>query len=111
MNPYNLPTSLVTKHGQSIPLQGVRAQGRLDGLVFTLEVEQRYQNPLPDSVEAVYTFPLPSRAVLLALELEVGGQKLAAVATAKAEAKRFEQAHFVIHIGRKAKFKKRYSAI
>lgn len=88
MNPYNLPTSLVTKHGQSIPLQGVRAQGRLDGLVFTLEVEQRYQNPLPDSVEAVYTFPLPSRAVLLALELEVGGQKLAAVATAKAEAKR-----------------------
>jgi Ca-activated chloride channel family protein len=81
-------TSLVTNHGQSIPLQGVRAQGRLDGLVFTLEVEQRYQNPLPDSVEAVYTFPLPSRAVLLALELEVGGQKLAAIAAPKAEAKR-----------------------
>jgi Ca-activated chloride channel homolog len=77
----------------SLPLLGVRARGRLDGLLFELEVEQRYRNDGERAIEAVFTFPVPSRAALLGLELELGERRLQAVAVAKAQAtERYEKA-------------------
>ena len=51
--------------GETMVLQGVTAKGNLNGLLFELTVEQRYRNPAETNIEAVYTFPLPSGAVLL----------------------------------------------
>jgi len=76
-----------------LPLQGVSAKGRLDGLLFELSVEQRYRNESDRVIEAVFTFPVPVRAVLLGLELGLGERKLEAVAIAKAAAtEKYERA-------------------
>jgi Ca-activated chloride channel family protein len=84
---------LQSTDGKPMPLQGVSARGRLEGLVFELTVEQRYRNDTNRNVEAVFTFPLPLRAVLLGLELEIGDRRLSAQAVARQEAnERYEHA-------------------
>ncbi|HSJ97088.1 MAG TPA: VIT domain-containing protein [Myxococcota bacterium] len=88
------PIALLTStEGAAIPLQGVSARGRLRGLLFELTVEQTYENRSAHNVEAVYTFPLPHRAVFLGLEVELGGRMLAAQAVRTDRAHReYEQA-------------------
>jgi Ca-activated chloride channel family protein len=77
---------LKSRDGATVPLQGVAATGRLQGLVFELTVEQRYRNDSSRNLEAVFTFPLPLRAVLLGLDLELGDRRLPAQAVARAQA-------------------------
>lgn len=80
-------------HGQPIPLQGVSLSARAEGLLFELTVEQRYANAESQAIEAIYTFPLPLRAVLLSFELAIGGKKLKGVVSAKrAAAEKYENA-------------------
>lgn len=84
---------LQSDDGTTVPLQGVTAHGRLEGLIFELTVEQRYRNDTNRNLEAVFTFPLPLRAVLLGFDLEIGERKLSAHAVARQEAsERYEQA-------------------
>ena len=84
---------LISSDGAAVPLQGVSARGRLRGLLFELTVEQSYANPSDRNVEAVYTFPLPHRAVFLGLEVELGGRTLVAQAVRTDRAHReYEQA-------------------
>jgi len=84
---------LTTTAGASIPLVGVNATGRLDGLLFELEVEQRYQNRSTTNIEAVYTFPVPLRAAFLGLEIEIGARRLIARAKRTDQARReYEEA-------------------
>ena len=79
--------------GTPVPLTAVSATGRLEGLIFELTVEQRYENRSARNLEAVFTFPLPVRAVLLGFDLEIGDRKLSAVAVARREAsERYEKA-------------------
>ena len=88
------PSAILRTHdGNAVPLQGVTAHGRLEGLIFELTVEQRYRNDTHTNLEAVFTFPLPLRAVLLGFDLEIGERKLSARAVAKQEAsERYERA-------------------
>jgi Ca-activated chloride channel family protein len=86
MNTALAQTRLADNQGNAIPLKGVSARGRLEGLLLELTVEQRYHNAAADPVEAVFTFPLPLAAQLLGFELEIGGRKLKAVAKACSEA-------------------------
>jgi Ca-activated chloride channel homolog len=79
--------------GTPVPLTAVSATGRLEGLIFELTVEQRYENRSARNLEAAFTFPLPLRAVLLGFDLEIGDRKLSAVAVARREAsERYEKA-------------------
>ena len=64
-------------------LLGVTAKGNLNGLLFELAVEQRYRNPAATNIEAVYTFPLPSAAVLLDFDVTLGGKTLTGVVVEK----------------------------
>jgi Ca-activated chloride channel family protein len=81
------------REGDMVPLKHVSARGRLEGLLFELTVEQRYENTSGKNLEAVFTFPLPLRAVLLGFDLELGDRKLSAHAVARQEAsERYEQA-------------------
>lgn len=56
---------LRTTRGEPVPLQRVRANGRLEGLVFELTIERRFRNTGSRDLEAIFTFPLPLHAVLL----------------------------------------------
>ncbi|MBN8477991.1 MAG: hypothetical protein J0L91_03410, partial [Burkholderiales bacterium] len=79
--------------GRKMALAGVTARGRLRGLLFELDVEQRWRNPVERNIEAVYTFPLPLDAVLLDLTIEIGGRKLsAAVVEKRTSERRYEEA-------------------
>lgn len=82
-----LAAVLRSGEGVAVPLVGVTAQGRLAGLVFELAVEQRYENTGGTNIEAEYTFPVPHRAVLLGLELQIGERALQAVAVKRARAR------------------------
>ena len=76
-----------------VPLKGVTAKGRLEGLLFELDVEQRYANESEHAIEAVFTFPLPLAAVLLAMEVDIAGQvHKARVIEKKAAARTYERA-------------------
>ena len=82
------PAMLRSTTGETMALEGVEARGRVRGLLFELDVEQRYRNARDANVEAVYTFPLPGDAVLLDLEVTLGGRKLVAAVVEKKAAER-----------------------
>ena len=79
---------LKDRQGREVALKGVKAHARLQGLLAEVAVEQSYKNPQDTNIEAVYTFPLPFGAVLLALEVEIAGKKLAGQVVEKKEAER-----------------------
>lgn len=83
---------LRTRHGEPVLLEGVRAEGDLKGAFLELAVEQRFRNPTDRNVEVVYTFPLPWRAVLLGVEVVLGGKRLTGTVVPKVEAEaRYEE--------------------
>ncbi len=69
--------------GETMALQAVTANGNLNGLLFELTVEQHYRNPTETNIEAVYTFPLPSDAVLLDFAVKLGDKTLTGVVVEK----------------------------
>jgi len=77
-----------TLAGEKMPLLGVTARGVISGELFELEVEQRYRNEEDKNIEAIYTFPLAARAVLLDIEFELGGRKLSGIAVERKKAER-----------------------
>lgn len=84
-----------TMTGELLPLQSVSAKGRLQGLVFELEVEQTYRNAESQAIEVVYTFPIPSRATLLGLEVVIGDKVLEGVAVRRQKASQDYEAAIV----------------
>ena len=74
-------------------LRSVQAEGSVSGLLFELTVEHHYVNASSDNVEAVYTFPVPWRAVLLGVELILGDRVLRGTVAARADGeRRYERA-------------------
>jgi len=69
-------------------LQSVRAEGRVHGLLFELDIEQCYLNPGDSNIEAVYTFPVPWNAVLLGVEVVLGERVLQGTVVARADGER-----------------------
>ena len=79
--------------GDTVTLQSVHIDGRLDGLMLVMKTRQAYRNDGPGNLEVVYTFPLPWGATLLALNAEIAGQRLAGTVLEKKQASaRYEKA-------------------
>ena len=57
-------------------LEGVRASGDLRRLLLEMAVEQRFCNRGDKCVEVVFTFPLPWGAVLMGVDVLLGGKRL-----------------------------------
>ena len=62
--------------GDTPLLERVRLVGSLAGPLLELAVEQQFCNRTPESVELVYSFPMPWGAVLLELEVRLGDKLL-----------------------------------
>ena len=88
------PTArLATTSGRPMSLQRVDARGRVAGLLLSMTVRQAWRNATTDTLEAVYTFPLPWGAVLLGLSVEIGGRRLDGTVLARPDAEaRYEEA-------------------
>jgi Ca-activated chloride channel family protein len=79
--------ALVSRHSAPAPvLAGVSAVGRLDGVLFELTMRQTYRNTCDQNLEVVYTFPLPSQAVLLGFASELNGSRMVGTIVATPEA-------------------------
>ena len=84
---------LETQDGQPVNLLGVKLSGDLRGLMFEASVEQRFYNPSEKNVEVVYSFPLPWGAVLLGVDVVLGGKHLTGAVVEKKQAEaRYEEA-------------------
>ncbi|WP_157270115.1 VIT and vWA domain-containing protein [Azohydromonas aeria] len=70
-----------------------RADARIEGLLFETVLQQTYANPGKSPLEVVYTFPLPSQAVFLGLQTQLGQERRTGTILARIEAERtYEEA-------------------
>lgn len=78
--------SYFTEQGRSV-LEQVTIAGEIDNLLSRVTITQEYANRSEDNIEAVYTFPLPMKAILTSLEVTIGERKLRGVVSEKHEAR------------------------
>lgn len=79
----NLASALTGLDGEHIALSDVSVSAVLRDLLAEVTVSQTYRNDEQENIEAVYTFPLPLDAVLLDLQVEIGGRVLKGVVVEK----------------------------
>lgn len=73
----NTQASLLTgTRGERVALCDVAVSAQLRDLLAEITVSQTYRNDEANNIEAVYTFPLPTEAVLLEVGAEIGGRRL-----------------------------------
>lgn len=90
----NQPASALTGlGGERVALCDVAVSAVLQDLLAEVTVSQTYRNDEPVNIEAVYTFALPLDAVLLDLQVHIGGRALKGVVVEKnAAEQRYEDA-------------------
>ncbi len=82
-----------TSAGVAVPLQRVCVHSDLRHLLCETSITQYYHNQEDANIEAVYTFPLPSEAILLGLNVTIGERELTGVVVEKqAAVKAYEEA-------------------
>lgn len=77
---------LFTTEGGAIPLRGVEVTGEVLGAHARVCVRQRYQSAESKPVEAIYTFPLPTDATLVAFAMICGGRRMEGVVKEREQA-------------------------
>jgi Ca-activated chloride channel family protein len=88
-----MSASVCNSLGDPIPLTSVAITGELKGALFEAQVRQSFHNPRKIPTEVVYSFPLPTGAVLLGVEAQLGQVKLSGSVIATPEAtERYENA-------------------
>ncbi|MEG4504320.1 VIT domain-containing protein [Microcoleus sp. F6_B4] len=80
---------------QVFPLKQTQVKAKIAGNISRVEVVQKFENPFPDSLEAVYVFPLPDEAAVDDMEITIGDR------TIKADIKRREEALEIYEQARK----------
>lgn len=84
---------LRTSAGENVALQSVNINAAFTNLFCETTTTQVYRNLEKKPIEAVYTFPLASGAVLLGLKVAIGGRELKGVVTEKPSAEeKYEEA-------------------
>jgi len=78
-----LASALTGLNGERVALCDVAVSAVLQDLLAEVTVSQTYRNDERVNIEAVYTFPLPLDAVLLDLEVDIGGRVLRGVVVEK----------------------------
>jgi len=85
--------SLKSLAGDMVALKSVHLEGRLQGLMLTMNVQQKYRNDTRNNLETIYTFPLGWGATLLGLNVEIAGKRLQATVIEKRDAtEKYEKA-------------------
>lgn len=59
-----------------LPLTAMDVSGRIEGLLYTLSIQQTYENQFEQPLEVIYIFPLPPRAAVAGYRLQVGDRKI-----------------------------------
>ena len=70
------PSSLTSTSDEHPVFLGMKLKGTVEGLLFDTVIEQTFVNPGDNHLEVVYTSRLPHQAVILDVEVTLGGKKL-----------------------------------
>ncbi|MEG4406104.1 VIT domain-containing protein [Microcoleus sp. MON2_D5] len=84
-----------TTSEQVFPLKQTEVKAKIAGNISRVEVVQKFENPFPESIEAVYIFPLPDEAAVDDMEIKIGSR------TIKADIKLREEALEIYEQARK----------
>lgn len=85
--------TFLTNEGQELLFRGVHYNVFIEGLMAKMAIEQKYTNTFDTNIEAVYTFPLVSSAVLLNVEIKINERILKGQIVEASEAdERYDQA-------------------
>jgi Ca-activated chloride channel family protein len=83
-------------HGERIvesPLRHTDVDVHLSGFIARVNVRQTFENPYNELIEAVYVFPLPHKAAVNRLTLQVGARRIVGVIKRREDARLvYEQA-------------------
>lgn len=91
---------LTTEGGEKVALLGVAVRAEIVAGHAEVVVQQRYRNDEAVAVESVYTFPLPTRALLTGFSMEVAGRRCEGEVHERDEAfKRYDDAIVAGHGG------------
>ena len=84
---------LITVDGRDLPLRRIDIRGQAQGGLARITLEQRFQNPYPDSLRVTYQMPLPPEAAVSGYAFCIGERRAAGeVDRVKAARERFEEA-------------------
>ena len=78
--------NFIANDGRELLLKNVNYDIKLNGLIAKTAIKQHYLNPYDTNIEAIYTFPLASNAILLNIELKINDKVLKGVIKEKSEA-------------------------
>ena len=67
-----------TAREQVFPLKQTEVKAKIAGNISRVEVVQKFENPFPESLEAVYVFPLPDEAAVDDMEIKIGDHTIKA---------------------------------
>ncbi|MEG5031570.1 VIT domain-containing protein [Microcoleus sp. AT3-D2] len=67
-----------TASEQVFPLKQTEVKAKITGNISRVEVVQKFENPFPESIEAVYVFPLPDEAAVDDMEIKIGSRTIKA---------------------------------
>ncbi|MDH3504838.1 MAG: VIT domain-containing protein [Nitrospirota bacterium] len=80
------------KFTQAFPLKHTDVSIQVSGPLARAQVTQQFENPYPDKIEAVYTFPLPQHAAVDAMTLTVGDREVKGTIKKREEARAIYEA-------------------
>ena len=83
----------VNREGERVmlPLRSQHIVARAVDRVAEVIVEQSFQNPFQEFLEAIYIFPLGGGAAVSAFEMKVGGRTLKGIIKERGEARQYYQ--------------------
>lgn len=88
-SPEELPVSEnPVRATNQLPLQQMHYSGEINGLQAEMQLDLNYENKLEKAIEAVFTFPLPSKAVVLGVEMQIGDKVVEAELRKRSAAKK-----------------------
>lgn len=70
-----------------LPLQHTDVHATISGYIGTVDVEQQFQNPYDEKIEAVYLFPLQEKAAVSEFVMTIGERKIRGILREKEEAR------------------------
>lgn len=74
-----------------VPLKHTDVKASVIGYIASVDVQQQYQNPFGDKIEAVYVFPLPQNAAVNEFIMTVGERRIRGIIRERKEAEKIYQ--------------------
>jgi Ca-activated chloride channel family protein len=74
-----------------VPLKHTDVKASVIGYIASVDVQQQYQNPYNEKIEAVYVFPLPQNAAVNEFIMTVGERKIRGIIREREEATKIYQ--------------------